>query len=253
MDNSVKKIRKRVIIIPAIIIVVIIASILLIQPARMLIAMTSMEPLETQEVLPDVFAVNNGFVNFYLYKAGDKYIALDAGNDNKATQTALADLGIDASDVIAVFLTHTDGDHVAAVSLFASADIYISESNRIFMDKNTGRSRSKAFLDMGRNYTTLNDGERITVAGTEVQCIYTPGHTDGSACFIVDSKHLFTGDNLNLENENVTLFNSIFNMNPEEQKESIRILAQLNGIEVVFTAHTGYTTDFKRAFSQWVQ
>jgi glyoxylase-like metal-dependent hydrolase (beta-lactamase superfamily II) len=214
--------------------------------------MLSMKPFDTQEVMTDVYAINNNFVNLYLFKSGDKYIAFDAGADNKTTKAALDNLGIDESDVAAVFLTHTDGDHVEAVTLFTSAEIYMSESNHAFISEKDGSSRSKVFIDMEREYKTLGDGETVTIADTEIQCVYTPGHTPGSACFIVNGKYLFTGDNLNLDKDGkAILFSSVFTMDSKQQKQDIRKLVQLEGIEAVFTAHTGYTDKFDAAFADW--
>ena len=211
--------------------------------------MISMKPLESQEVMPGIFAVKNSFVNLYLVKAGDKYIAFDAGADERATKAAMDNLGIDQNHVTAVFLTHTDSDHVAAVPLFSS--VYMPESNRDFMGENEGRSRSKAFLDMELEYMTLADGETITVGGVQIQCIFTPGHTPGSACYIADGKYLFAGDNLNLKNGGAVLFTDVFNMDNETQKQSLRKLSTLGGIEAVFTMHSGYTADFTAAFADW--
>ena len=105
---------------------------------------------------------------------------------------------------------------------------------------------------MNRKYKTMTDGEIITVAGTEIQCIFTPGHTDGSASYVVDGKYLFTGDNMNLENGKVTLYYTEFNMDNDVQKQSLRKLSKLDGIEIVFTMHTGYTINFKTAFAEWM-
>jgi len=232
-------------------VVVVVAAFLLINPIRSLIAISTMSPLKSQEIVTGVYAINNGFVNLYLLQNGNQYIAFDAGNDNEATMRALDDFGIDSDDVSAVFLTHTDADHVAAVSLFTSADVYMAESNQTFLLTDEGQSRSKVFADMNRGYGTLSDGETITVKGAQIQCIYTPGHTDGSACYVVNGIYLFTGDNLNLNNGKVVLFVDVFNMNNDEQSQSIRKLSRLEGIEALFTMHSGYTTDFKTAFSEW--
>ena len=41
----------------------------------------------------------------------------------------------------------------------------------------------------------LKDGDKITLGRLEVKAIYTPGHTNGSLCFLV-GKCLFSGDTL---------------------------------------------------------
>ena len=251
MGYTGQKKKKSRIIIPVVIAIGLIAAFLLVNPVRSLIAIASMKPLATQEAMPGIYVIDNKFVNLYLFKSGDTYIAFDGGTDNKATQAALDSFGIAADDVAAVFLTHTDADHVAAVSLFPSAEIYMADSNKAFITEKTGRSRSKGFVDMNRDFIALADGETVTIADAEVRCIFTPGHTPGSACYLVDGKVLFSGDNLNLKDGKAVLFTAVFNMDADEQEQSIRKLSGLEGIEAVFTMHTGCTTDFNTAFAEW--
>ncbi len=41
----------------------------------------------------------------------------------------------------------------------------------------------------------LNDGDTISFGNRQAQVLYTPGHTEGAACYLV-GKHLFSGDTL---------------------------------------------------------
>ena len=56
---------------------------------------------------------------------------------------------------------------------------------------------------------------------------------------------------MSLKDGKAGLFVSVFNMDDNRQKEDIARLSQLTGIEAVFTAHHGYTTDFDAAFADW--
>lgn len=51
----------------------------------------------------------------------------------------------------------------------------------------------------------------------------------------------------------VTLFNDLFNMDSERQARSLSQLADLTGVEYVFTAHYGVVESFETAFSNWKQ
>ncbi len=42
----------------------------------------------------------------------------------------------------------------------------------------------------------LKEGEIINIKGIKVMPIFTPGHSPGSTSFLVDDKHLFSGDTL---------------------------------------------------------
>ena len=189
---------------------------------------SKMNPLDTGEVIPGIYAVNNGFVNFYLLEVNGRgnYIAIDAGSDASASKDELSRLGISSDDVIAVFLTHTHGDHVGALSLFDKADVYAGANS-------TYNKVSKK----------IADGETADLGGFSIQCIFAPGHADDSVCYLIDGKYLFSGDTLSLRDGKVGLFNSTFNKSDEVQKADIQKLSGISGIRYVFSAHYGFTDE----------
>lgn len=218
--------------------------------AKMQYEQSIMSPLDSGEVIPSVYAVNNGFVNFYLLKSGDQYLMIDAGNNQKQTETALADLQIPADAVSSILLTHSDGDHVAALSLFPNAKVYMPALETQMIDGTTRRS------PMGHNrleldYTSLEDGETIDLMGFDILCISTPGHTPGSMSFLLDGRYLFVGDSMSLQEGKAAPFNSFYNMDSDTQKESIRKLAASTDPAYIFTGHYGYTGDADAAFGDW--
>jgi glyoxylase-like metal-dependent hydrolase (beta-lactamase superfamily II) len=49
----------------------------------------------------------------------------------------------------------------------------------------------------GNGHTELEYGQRITVAGTEIVALHTPGHSPGSSClYLPEAGQLFSGDTL---------------------------------------------------------
>lgn len=188
---------------------------------KMINEQKTMNALETGEFLPGIYAVNNVFVNLFLIKNGDTYIAIDAGSDVNGVKEGLSQLGISSDDVTAVLMTHTHGDHTAGLKIFDKATVYGVNPrvvNRI-----------------------LSDGETFTVDGKEVRCFSTPGHTDDSVCYLYDGKYLFAGDNMSLKDNKVELFNSVYNKSDDQQRIDIAKLAELSGVEYIITAHYGYT------------
>ena len=132
-----KKILKRI----AIILGIVIAAIIILIVAfifKIKSATKVMKPVETMKVVVDVFSIKDSFVNMFLIKDSDNYIAIDAGNDSKAIETELKKLNINSDKIIAVFLTHTDRDHVSALSLFKNAKVYFSRKEE---DMLTGKSK----------------------------------------------------------------------------------------------------------------
>ena len=115
-------------------------------------------------------------------------------------QTELLKLGLTARFVL---LTHCHFDHVEGVQALQE-----SGAKTLCLDKEKPLIGTNAdlfaFFGAPRSaYTveeTLKDGQEIELCGIRVQVIATPGHTAGSACYIVTDeqggKHLFTGDTL---------------------------------------------------------
>jgi len=199
---------------------------------------SKMEHLETQEIINDIFVIKAGSANFYLIKNGDEYIAIDAGGNKKEAQRELKKLQIPSEKVTVVLLTHTDFDHIAALGLFGNAAIYISKEEVQMIDGTVSRMlfvKSK----LNYSYKTLEDNEERNFGKIKVKTILMPGHTKGSASFLIDDKYLFSGDNFSLKNGRIELFNSFFNMNDNIQKESIKRLDEIKDIEYIFTAHYG--------------
>jgi hydroxyacylglutathione hydrolase len=209
-----------------------------------------MSPMDTREIVKDVYAVQDGFVNLFLIKNADTYIAIDAGNNAEHIQQELARLHIDPKDVVAVFLTHSDVDHIAALSLFKNAVIYLSRAEEQMINGETSR-----FLFMknrlGYPHELLEDNQVINISGLKIKGILAPGHTPGSMCYLINNNYLFTGDSLGIKNGKVKEFNKIFNMDTQTQRLSLGNLADLSGVEYVFTAHYGFTDDFQKAFENW--
>ena len=211
-----------------------------------------MEHLETQEIVNGIYAINTKNANFYVVKIDDDCIAIDAGGgDENIVKTELEKLNIVPEEITAVLLTHTDFDHIAALSLFKNATIYISKQEEQVLDGSVPRLSFGGKNKLNYNYSTIEDNEELCFGKLKVKSILTPGHTIGSMSFLINDKYLFAGDNLSLQNGLVGLFNSIFNMSDDTQTKSIRNLAKIATTEYIFTAHYGFTDKSTEAFSHF--
>ena len=202
--------------------------------------LAKMSPLDTQEVIPGVYTVRDTYVNLYVVRCSDELIAIDAGIDGGRVAAGLGTLGLNPVDVKALFLTHTDTDHVGAVQLFENAPVYIGQDEEQMVTGQTKRAYVFSNPPL-REHTTLADGERLQVAGCTVTAIAAPGHTPGSMVYLVEPGYLFTGDTLSLKDGKTAPFSEFFNMDAPRQRSTIASLARLSGVTHVFTAHYGYT------------
>jgi glyoxylase-like metal-dependent hydrolase (beta-lactamase superfamily II) len=208
-----------------------------------------MSPSATKEITNGIYAIKDTFVNLFLIKGTNGYIAIDAGNSPKLVIQEIQKLSIDPLKVVAVFLTHTDSDHVAALDLFTNAKIYISKAEEQMINGKTPRFviiKNKKIA----HYELLADNQTINFPGLKVLCIATPGHTPGSMSYIINDAYLFVGDTMSLKNGKADLFNEFFNMDSETEKESIKKLGTLQNLKYVFTSHYGFTEDVSKAFNK---
>lgn len=214
--------------------------------------MKKMHTVETGHVTDHIYAIKDSYVNAYVIGSPDSgYIIIDAGNKSETFKAGLTSLNIDPSKVWAVFLTHTDGDHVAALPLFPHAEVYLSRQEEQMINGETSRFFVFGNKISRKDYKLLDEGQVIDFPGISVRGILAPGHTPGAMCYLVNGKYLFTGDVLSLKDGKVAEFSKYINMDNKADRKSIDRLSHLQGVEYIFTAHHGVSNDFGNAFKDW--
>jgi glyoxylase-like metal-dependent hydrolase (beta-lactamase superfamily II) len=156
-------------------------------------------------------------------------------------------LGINPDDVAAVFLTHTDGDHVGALGLFGKAKLYMSKEEVQMINGTISK-----FLWFGNSiprtdYNLLEDRQTVQIGNLKVEGILVPGHTSGMMAYLVNDRYLFTGDILSLKDGKIAPIPAFFDMDTEQAAKSREIIRYIPAAEYIFTAHWGYTDDYKTA------
>lgn len=210
-----------------------------------------MTPIPTSLIGDNIYVIKDGtYANMFLIKGNDGFIAIDCGENPSNVQKELNFLGIKLSEIKAIFLTHTDIDHIGALELFPDVKIYISKEEEKMIDGSTVRSFVFMKNKLKYPYETIEDGETLKVLGIDIQGILTRGHTLGSMCFIINSKHIFTGDVISIKKGKITDENEFFHMNKKENREAIKKLAAFKQVENLFTSHYGYADNFQRIFEE---
>jgi hydroxyacylglutathione hydrolase len=127
----------------------------------------------------------------------DRAIIVDPGEEADRLLNVVERLGVRLD---AILLTHTHFDHVGAVAPVAretGAEVWVPEIERgVLADINS----YVPFPGFGpfESYEaehTLRGGERLELAGFEIDVLFTPGHSPGHVTFsISDEAAVFSGD-----------------------------------------------------------
>jgi glyoxylase-like metal-dependent hydrolase (beta-lactamase superfamily II) len=129
------------------------------------------------------WAVDN---NVWLVGDDTEVIVIDAAHDAEAIADAVGD-----REVKAIVSTHAHNDHINAAPELAErtgAPILLHPDDRVVWDlTHPGRGPDG----------DLADGQTLTIAGTELKVIHTPGHAPGAVCLYGEELGVvFTGDTL---------------------------------------------------------
>jgi glyoxylase-like metal-dependent hydrolase (beta-lactamase superfamily II) len=131
--------------------------------------------------------------NVYLVVGDDAAVFIDTTNGTEEEVRAHLGLwdGMDRPRIAAIVLTHRHLDHIggaAHLSRDTGGELYSSPGERQSIEH---------ALDDVRIGKTVNDGETLSLGGTTLEFIHTPGHTLGSLCvYHREQGILFTGDTI---------------------------------------------------------
>ncbi|HET58447.1 MAG TPA: MBL fold metallo-hydrolase [Deltaproteobacteria bacterium] len=165
-------------------------------------------------------------LNSYVIKGDKRNLVIDTGFNRetcfKAMTEGLSFLNIDLSKTD-FFITHMHADHAGLVARLATdtstiyfskidSRVYRSEDNWRLMLDYAGINGFPAgeLADALKNhpglkysprdlpeFTLVHDGDVITVGDFRLQCLWTPGHTQGHICLFDEGKRLlFSGDHV---------------------------------------------------------
>ena len=132
--------------------------------------------------------------NTYLLVKDGACLVIDPGASAERIKESCH--ALDAS-IVAVLMTHAHADHIFGVAdLSEEHEVYLHEEDAAMLN-----SRANLALALGislkktEKFHTVKDGEILSIAPFSVQVIHTPGHTAGSACYLIENM-LFSGDTL---------------------------------------------------------
>jgi glyoxylase-like metal-dependent hydrolase (beta-lactamase superfamily II) len=145
------------------------------------------------------FTVGQVAENTYIFRrdGSDEALIVDPGDEAPLLLGAIEKLGLDLK---AILLTHTHFDHVGAVAPVAretGAPVYCPELEVPVLADIMSFVPWPGFgpFESWDAEETVAGGERLELAGFDIDVIFTPGHSPGHVTYaIADEGALFSGD-----------------------------------------------------------
>ena len=136
--------------------------------------------------------------NTYIVVSGSEALVVDP---TVSTDAILSAIRAEDAHPIGVILTHGHFDHLLSLDRFRQATVteaFIHEDDAIML---TDGKKNAFFEFFGKERTfgaaenLLKDGQILRLADEQIEVIHTPGHTQGSVCYLCGNE-LITGDTL---------------------------------------------------------
>lgn len=163
-------------------------------------------------------------------------VVVDPGAEENRILSAL-----EGRQVAAVLLTHGHCDHIGAVDAVCShlnAPLYVHRADAARLpDADANLSHPFGFEVEARTQPAvlLEGGECITPAGIPMQVLHTPGHSEGSVCYLLpENQGILTGDTLFAHGYGRTDFPD---GNFMKLKQSLRTLFHLHPRLITYPGH----------------
>lgn len=134
----------------------------------------------------------------------DAAVIIDPADDPELILAKTAEMGLVPAWIL---LTHGHFDHTGGVAFIkkkTGAKVYIHGSDKEMLSDPV---KSLSFFTPDRGFEKseadeeVNDGDKLTLGDLTFEVLHTPGHTEGSVCYLLTDpgtgkKYMFSGDTL---------------------------------------------------------
>jgi glyoxylase-like metal-dependent hydrolase (beta-lactamase superfamily II) len=168
-------------------------------------------PASSGWITNDCLALKDRYVNFFLYRISQNYIAIDTGKNPHIVEEELRRYHISPSQISHVFLTHLDHDHCGGLDLFKEASIYVSSKEPLSKRFSCIPHHRWKRIVSCHDFATLEHMQETIIDTTSIASYLVPGHTHGHMNYVVNGTMFFTGDSLLFQNGRIRPFYYLFN------------------------------------------
>lgn len=146
-----------------------------------------------------MFTVGPVAENTYIFRreGSDRALIVDPGDEADRLLAAIDELGVTLDGIL---LTHTHFDHVGAVAPVAKAtgaEVWVPEIEKVVLDDIMAFVPWPGFgpFESYDAEHTLSGGEKLELAGFDIDVLFTPGHSPGHVTFSLPGESaVFSGD-----------------------------------------------------------
>ena len=184
--------------------------------------------------------------NCYLLISGDQAAVVDPSADADKILQKTAEMGATLQYIL---LTHGHFDHICSLDTLrdkTGTPAYIHKGDAD-MPSDSHKNAFSIFFGQERIYRApekiLSEGGVLMLGDEQIRVLHTPGHTEGSVCYLCGENILITGD---------TLFDRGFGRydlwggDPYKLRHSLARLATLDRSLIIYAGH-GCPTDLEDA------